>query len=164
MNLWCHQGRVSEAPLTMNGSAVTLFDKNNKESMSPIHCCPDSSAGWHQRLVSALLLLALWETYQYIQVWNVHIHSITCASSLEWIFTCTSLLASWPSCTTIHMCQNWTWNLYNFEFNHQVSIIIIHIPTFETTNGVCYISTDQCVMGAILWRERQTARHILCHL
>lgn len=34
-----------------------------------------------------------------------------------------------------------------FLFNHQVSILIIHIPNAETTNGVCYISTDQRVMG-----------------
>lgn len=37
-----------------------------------------------------------------------------------------------------------------FLFNHQVSILIIHIPNAEITNGVCYISTERCVMGAIV--------------
>lgn len=37
-----------------------------------------------------------------------------------------------------------------FLFNHQVSILIIHIPNAETTNGVCYISTERRMVGAII--------------
>lgn len=87
----CHWDTVSEALLTMNESDVILFAskmrhvselhyETNKKKKSPLNCVccvkspvrcrPDSGAWWHPRSVVALLFLALWETYQYIQVWN----------------------------------------------------------------------------------------------
>lgn len=108
---------------------------------SPIHCCLDSSARWHQRSV---LVERLINTYT--REITVHIHSITFASSLEWIFTLR--MHKFVGFVAIMHYNSYVPELdlkpVQFVFDHQVSIIIIHIPTLKQKWCMLHIYRPMC--------------------
>lgn len=99
--------------------------------------------------LGSLSFLALRENDWYTQLWSSSLYSSynNCIFPLKnglspW--ECTRLAAVWPSCTTIHMCQSWTWKLYNLYLIIKYLYLQYTFPRWNNKRCMLHIYRPMC--------------------